>query len=145
MHWKLSASENLLQYHLMEGQQPVATLKCNPSTGSLRLDYGARRLFFMNAPRGIRKRFVVTNEYGYEVAQYTPVEPGTGTLQLGEKTFLCTTDGGQALICNDRNEQLLQCQLPDASGMQTATLLFASLWLAREESLVPAHTALQPA
>src|SRR5688500_16610084 len=122
MHWKLSASETLQQYHLQNGPHTLATLRSNPSTGSFRLDYGAKRLFFIHEQRG---KYAVTNEYGYVVASYTQVEPNTATLELAGKTFLCTTDRGQAIICNDRNVEQLQCMLPEVSGRHLAMLLFS--------------------
>ena len=136
LYWKHAASETLQQYDLMNGQQPLATLKCNPSTGSFRLDYGVKRLFFLNALRGTRRKYDLTNEYGYVVARYNQLEGHTATLELGGKTFLCTCDGLHAAICNDRNEELLQCSLPDVPTPQVTILLFASLWLEREGNVV---------
>ena len=136
LYWKPSASETGEQYNLMNGQQPLATLKCNPSTSSIRLDYGVKRLFFVNALRGTRRKYALTNEYGYLVARYNQVEGNTATLELGDKTFLCTCDDLHAAICNDRNEELLQCRLPEVPPQQVAIFLFASLWLVREANLV---------
>ena len=138
MIWKLSAEGAVKHYQLAQNDHIMAHAKLNELTGSMRIECGERRLFFISRKGAGQSRFQIANEYGFVVGSYEAMDRFTGSVRVDDQTFLFSNDKDNVRLYDQQHQLQMHCSFPEGSSLQAAALTFATLWLERSHMLAVA-------
>jgi hypothetical protein len=120
MKWILTSNPAALvhEYHLVENETCILTLKYNPLHRTARIKCGTvYRLFFIESTGSLTGKYLLKNEYGMEIGSmnYHQLPGKDGAVQIEDKKFTYQLPNANAasiaVFEKDDREPLLHCTL----------------------------------
>lgn len=133
MQWIKDNNGTAQRFTLLNDEQTMAELKLNEPGGSMRLNYGSKRLFFFHYSSLLEKKLSFTNEYGLPISADLSLDKSSGVVEVESKKLFYKMEHEDLTVYTDRKIALAQSSLPQSlSALQKAALLFATAWLTQQ-------------